>query len=120
MDIGGVSPAELSAAIGTPVGQIQAQYNQSRPRGLFSTGVPAPRGLPEDFVLQTGAYGAPTPTFFTPTPAKTTSPSESSSANANQPGSIDGGSGGEVGFDQNANGRVLGAVPILSVCLLVI
>jgi hypothetical protein len=103
MDVGGVSPAELSAAIGTPVGQIQAQYNQSRPRGLFSTGVPAPRGLPEDFVLQTGAYGAPTPTFLTPTPAKTTSPSESSSANANQPGSIDGGSG-EVGFDQNASG----------------
>jgi hypothetical protein len=64
MDIGGVSPAELSAAIGTPVGQIQGAYNQSRPRGLFSTGVPAPRGLPEDFVLQTGAYGAPTPTFL--------------------------------------------------------
>jgi hypothetical protein len=64
MDVGGVSPAELSAAIGTPVGQIQAQYNQSRPRGLFSTGVPAPRGLPEDFALQTGAYGAPTPTFL--------------------------------------------------------
>jgi hypothetical protein len=60
MDVGGISPAELSAAIGTPVGQIQAQYNQSRPRGLFSTGVPAPRGLPEDFALQTGAYGAPT------------------------------------------------------------
>jgi hypothetical protein len=38
MDVGGVSPAELSAAIGTPVGQIQAQYNQSRPRGLFGTG----------------------------------------------------------------------------------
>jgi hypothetical protein len=38
MDVGGVSPAELSAAIGTPVGQIQAQYNQSRPGGLFSTG----------------------------------------------------------------------------------
>jgi hypothetical protein len=100
MDVGGVSPAELSAAIGTPVGQIQAQYNQSRPRGLFSTGVPAPRGLPEDFALQTGAYGAPTPTFFTPTPAKTTSPSESSSANANQPGSISGdGSGDSAGPD---------------------
>jgi hypothetical protein len=41
MDVGGVSPAELSAAIGTPVGQIQAEYNQSRPRGLFSTGAPA-------------------------------------------------------------------------------
>jgi hypothetical protein len=100
MDIGGVSPAELSAAIGTPVGQIQGAYNQSRPRGLFSTGVPAPRGLPEDFALQTGAYGAPTPTFFTPAPAKTTSPSESSSANANQPGSISGdGSGDSAGPD---------------------
>jgi hypothetical protein len=64
MDVGGVSPAELSAAIGTPVGQLQAEYNQSRPGGLFSTGVPAPRGLPEDFTLQTGAYGAPTPTFL--------------------------------------------------------
>jgi hypothetical protein len=70
MDVGGVSPAEASAAIGTPVGQLQAEYNQSRPRGLFSTGVPASRGLPEDFVLQTGAYGAPTPTFFTPDPSK--------------------------------------------------
>jgi hypothetical protein len=64
MDVGGVSPAEASAAIGTPVGQLQAEYNQSRPGGLFSTGVPAPRGLPEDFALQTGAYGAPTPTFL--------------------------------------------------------
>jgi hypothetical protein len=64
MDIGGVSPAELSAAIGTPVGQIQGAYNQSRPDGLFSTGAPAPRGLPEDFALQTGAYGAATPTFL--------------------------------------------------------
>jgi hypothetical protein len=111
MDIGGVSPAELSAAIGTPVGQIQAQYNQSRPRGLFSTGVPAPRGLPEDFALQTGAYGAPTPTFFTPTPAKTTSPSGSSSANANQPGSI-GGSGGDgegIEGDPNSSGIEAGS-----------
>jgi hypothetical protein len=106
MDVGGVSPAELSAAIGTPVGQLQAEYNQSRPRGLFSTGVPAPRGLPEDFVLQTGAYGAPTPTFFTPALTKTTSPSGSSSANANQPGSI-GGSGGDgegIEGDPNSSG----------------
>jgi hypothetical protein len=111
MDVGGVSPAELSAAIGTPVGQIQAEYNQSRPRGLFSTGVPAPRGLPEDFALQTGAYGAPTPTFFTPTPAKTTSPSGSSSANANQPGSI-GGSGGDgegIEGDPNSSGIEAGS-----------
>jgi hypothetical protein len=64
MDVGGVSPAEASAALGTPVGQLQAEYNQLRPGGLFSTGVPAPRGLPEDFALQTGAYGAPTPTFL--------------------------------------------------------
>jgi len=64
MDVGGVSPAELSAAIGTPVGQLQAEYNQSRPIGLFSTAAPTSRGLPEDFVLQTGAYGAPTPTFL--------------------------------------------------------
>jgi hypothetical protein len=106
MDVGGISPAELSAAIGTPVGQIQAQYNQSRPGGLFSTGAPASRGLPEDFALQTGAYGAPTPTFLTPDPAKTTSPSESSSANANQPGSI-GGSGGDgegIEGDPNSSG----------------
>jgi hypothetical protein len=64
MDVGGVSPAEASAAIGTPVGQLQAEYNQLRPGGLFSTGAPASRGLPEDFALQTGAYGAPTPTFL--------------------------------------------------------
>jgi hypothetical protein len=100
MDVGGVSPAEASAAIGTPVGQLQAEYNQLRPGGLFSTGAPASRGLPEDFALQTGAYGAPTPTFFTPAPAKTTSLSESSSANANQPGSISGdGSGDSAGPD---------------------
>jgi hypothetical protein len=100
MDVGGVSPAELSAAIGTPVGQIQAQYNQSRPRGLFSTGVPAPRGLPEDFVLQTGAYGAPTPTFLA-LPETTTAPFPGqTNANANQPGSISGdGSGDSAGPD---------------------
>jgi hypothetical protein len=106
MDVGGISPAELSAAIGTPVGQLQAEYNQLRPGGLFSTGAPASRGLPEDFALQTGAYGAPTPTFLTPDPAKTTSPSESSSANANQPGSI-GGSGGDgegIEGDPNSSG----------------
>jgi hypothetical protein len=106
MDVVGVSPAEASAAVGTPVGQIQAEYNQSRPGGLFSTEAPAPRGLPEDFALQTGAYGAPTPTFFTPAPAKTTSPSGSSSANANQPGSI-GGSGGDgegIEGDPNSSG----------------
>jgi hypothetical protein len=99
MDVVGVSPAEASAALGMPVGQIQAEYNRSRPGGLFNTEAPAPRGLPEDFALQTGAYGAPTPTFFTPTPAKTTSPSGSSSANANQPGF----SGFGDGFGDNPN-----------------
>jgi hypothetical protein len=68
MDVGGVSPAELSAATGTPVGQLQAEYNQLRPSGLFGTGAPAPRGLPEDFALQTGAYGAPIATPVTLTP----------------------------------------------------
>jgi hypothetical protein len=125
MDVGGVSPAELSAAIGTPVGQIQAQYNQSRPRGLFSTGVPAPRGLPEDFALQTGAYGAPTPTFFNrnataaggtaagpagvdqPTYAQLLDNVQRLSAQV-QPlinrGQVDYG-GGEVGFSQDPSGR---------------
>jgi hypothetical protein len=125
MDIGGVSPAELSAAIGTPVGQIQAQYNQSRPRGLFSTGAPAPRGLPEDFALQTGAYGAPTPTFLNrnataaggtaagpagvdqPTYAQLLDNVQRLSAQV-QPlinrGQVDYG-GGEVGFSQDPSGR---------------
>jgi hypothetical protein len=120
MDVGGVSPAELSAAIGTPVGQIQAEYNQSRPRGLFSTGAPAPRGLPEDFVLQTGAYGAPTPTFLN------RNSTAAGPAGADQPtyaqlldniqrldaqvqplinrGQVDYG-GGEVGFSQEESGR---------------
>jgi hypothetical protein len=125
MDVGGVSPAELSAAIGTPVGQIQAQYNQSRPRGLFSTGAPAPRGLPEDFALQTGAYGAPTPTFLNrnataagntaagpagvdqPTYAQLLDNVQRLSAQV-QPlinrGQVDYG-GGEVGFSQEESGR---------------
>jgi hypothetical protein len=125
MDIGGVSPAELSAAIGTPVGQIQGAYNQSRPRGLFSTGAPASRGLPEDFALQTGAYGAPTPTFLNrnataaggtaagpagvdqPTYAQLLDNVQRLSAQV-QPlinrGQVDYG-GGEVGFSQEESGR---------------
>jgi hypothetical protein len=125
MDVGGISPAELSAAIGTPVGQIQAQYNQSRPRGLFSTGAPTFRGLPEDFALQTGAYGAPTPTFLNrnataaggtaagpagvdqPTYAQLLDNVQRLSAQV-QPlinrGQVDYG-GGEVGFSQEASGR---------------
>jgi hypothetical protein len=127
MDVGGISPAELSAAIGTPVGQIQAQYNQSRPRGLFSTGVPAPRGLPEDFVLQTGAYGAPTPTFLNrnataaggtaagpagvdqPTYAQLLDNVQRLSAQVqpliNRGPSPGDGPGGEVGFSQEESGR---------------
>jgi hypothetical protein len=104
-DIGGVSPAEVANVLGQSTKVMQDTYNQRRPGGIFATSAPTapkPFALPEDFALQTGAYGAPIPTFFTPDPAKTTSPSESSSANANQPGSIDGG-GGEVGFDQNAS-----------------
>jgi len=78
MDVGGVSPAELAAAIGTPTGQLQAEYNQSRPGGLFGMGAPAPRGLPQNFALQTGAYGAPTPTFF----ARPEKPVEGDSSNS--------------------------------------
>jgi hypothetical protein len=125
MDIGGVSPAELSAAIGTPVGQIQGAYNQSRPGGLFSTEAPASRGLPEDFALQTGAYGAPTPTFLNrnataaggtaagpagvdqPTYAQLLDNVQRLSAQV-QPlinrGQVDYG-GGEVGFSQEESGR---------------
>ena len=57
MDVGGISPAELASAIGRPMGQLQGLYNFNRPGGLFATTTQAPRGLPEDFVLQTGAYG---------------------------------------------------------------
>jgi hypothetical protein len=86
-DIGGVSPAEVANVLGQSTKVMQDTYNQRRPGGIFATSAPTapkPFALPEDFALQTGAYGAPTPTFFTPTPAKTTSPSGSSSANANQ------------------------------------
>lgn len=66
MDVGGVSPAELSAATGMPTGQIQGEYNLNRPGGTFSTTGPTPTGLPQDFRLQTGAYEAATsPTFLT-------------------------------------------------------
>jgi hypothetical protein len=72
MDVGGVSPAELASATGRAPGELQAEYNQLRPGGLFGTAAPAPRGLPEDFALQTGAYGAATPTFLArPDPAPT-------------------------------------------------
>jgi hypothetical protein len=120
MDVVGVSPAEASAAVGTPVGQIQAEYNRSRPGGLFSTEAPAPRGLPEDFALQTGAYGAPTPTFLNrnstaagpagadqPTYAQLLDNIQRLSAQV-QPlinrGQVDYG-GGEVGFSQDPSGR---------------
>jgi hypothetical protein len=125
MDVGGVSPAELAAATGRAPGELQGYYNQSRPRGLFSTGVPAPRGLPEDFALQTGAYGAPTPTFLNrnataaggtaagpagvdqPTYAQLLDNVQRLSAQV-QPlinrGQVDYG-GGEVGFSQEESGR---------------
>jgi hypothetical protein len=109
-DIGGVSPAEAANVLGQSTKVMQDTYNQRRPGGIFATSAPTapkPFALPQDFALQTGAYGAPTPTFFArPDPAKTTSPSESSSANANQPGSIGGGSGGDgEGFSQEESGR---------------
>jgi hypothetical protein len=71
-DIGGVSPAEVANVLGQSTKVIQDTYNQRRP-GVFCYVTPAPPqpfALPEDFALQTGAYGAPTPTFFTPDPSK--------------------------------------------------
>jgi hypothetical protein len=76
-----------------PLGKFKPNTINHAQEVCLAQGCLLPEALPEDFALQTGAYGAPTPTFFTPTPAKTTSPSESSSANANQPGSIGGGGG---------------------------
>jgi hypothetical protein len=67
MDIGGVSPAEMSNVLGQSTKVIQDAYNQVRPGGMFVTSAPTapkPFALPEDFALQTGAYGAPTPTFL--------------------------------------------------------
>jgi hypothetical protein len=68
MDIGGVSPAEMSNVLGQSNKVIQTSYDLARPEGVFATPTPAPApqpfALPEDFTLQTGAYGAPTPTFF--------------------------------------------------------
>jgi hypothetical protein len=125
MDVGGVSPAELAAATGRAPGELQGYYNQLRPRGLFSTGAPTFRGLPEDFALQTGAYGAPTPTFLNrnataaggtaagpagvdqPTYAQLLDNVQRLSAQV-QPlinrGQVDYG-GGEVGFSQDPSGR---------------
>jgi hypothetical protein len=72
-DIGGVSPAEAANVLGQSTKVMQDTYNQRRPGGIFATSAPTapkPFALPEDFALQTGAYGAPTPTFFTPDPSK--------------------------------------------------
>jgi hypothetical protein len=66
-DIGGVSPAEAANVLGQSTKVMQDTYNQRRPGGIFATSAPTapkPFALPEDFALQTGAYGAPTPTFF--------------------------------------------------------
>jgi hypothetical protein len=61
----GLSPAEVAAASPTlSLGATQQYYNQFAPQGVFSTAAPGRTVLPEDFVLQTGAYGAPTPTFL--------------------------------------------------------
>jgi hypothetical protein len=91
----------------------------------LAQGAPAPRGLPEDFALQTGAYGAPTPTFLNrnataaggtaagpagvdqPTYAQLLDNVQRLSAQV-QPlinrGQVDYG-GGEVGFSQEESGR---------------
>jgi hypothetical protein len=66
-DIGGVSPAEAANVLGQSTKVMQDTYNQRRPGGIFATSAPTapkPFALPQDFALQTGAYGAPTPTFF--------------------------------------------------------
>jgi hypothetical protein len=83
-----IIPALVGGATSGPDKEVAANYAIQNPSAA------------QPFTLQTGAYGAPTPTFFTPTPAKTTSPSESSKANANQPGSTGGGGGGG-GFESN-------------------
>jgi hypothetical protein len=103
MDIGGVSPAERSNVLGQSTKVIQDAYNQARPSGIFATSAPTapkPFALPEDFALQTGAYGAPTPTFLA-RPETTAAPFPGqTNANANQPGSISGdGSGDSAGPD---------------------
>jgi hypothetical protein len=81
-----IIPTLVGGATSGPDKEVAANYAIQNPSAA------------QPFTLQTGAYGAPTPTFFTPTPAKTTSPSGSSSANANQPGSIGGSGPGGDGF----------------------
>jgi hypothetical protein len=81
-----IIPTLIGGATSGPDKEVAANYAIQNPSAA------------QPFTLQTGAYGAPTPTFFTPTPAKTTSPSGSSSANANQPGSIGGSGPGGDGF----------------------
>jgi hypothetical protein len=112
MDVGGVSPAELPRLLlERPLGKFKPNtINHAQEvclvRGRLLLGVYLKTSPFKPVLMERQS-----PTFFTPDPAKTTSPSESSSANANQPGSINGGSGGsggEVGFDQNENGRGFG------------
>jgi hypothetical protein len=83
-----IIPTLIGGATSGPDKEVAANYAIQNPSAA------------QPFTLQTGAYGAPTPTFFTPTPAKTTSPSESSKANANQSfyGSGPGGDGFSDGF----------------------
>jgi hypothetical protein len=68
------------------------------------------RGLPADFTLQTGAYGAAAPTFLNRpvvTPGSIAGapfPSGSNIANANQPGSLGGDGSGITAGDPNSPG----------------
>jgi hypothetical protein len=87
-----IIPTLIGGATSGPDKEVAANYAIQNPSAA------------QPFTLQTGAYGAPTPTFFTPTPAKTTSPSESSKANANQSfyGSGPGGDGFSDGFGDSS------------------
>jgi hypothetical protein len=111
-DIGGVSPAEAANVLGHSTKMIQDTYNQRRPGGIFATSAPTtpkPFALPEDFALQTGAYGAPIPTFFTPDPAKTTAAPFPGQTNAtvasNNLGEISGDGSGDGGVGDSSAGE---------------
>jgi hypothetical protein len=87
-----IIPTLIGGATSGPDKEVAANYAIQNPSAA------------QPFALQTGAYGAPTPTFFTPTPAKTTSPSGSSSANANQSFYGSGGDGEGIEGDPNSSG----------------
>jgi hypothetical protein len=107
----GLSPAEVAAASPTlSLGATQQYYNQFAPQGVFSTAAPGRTVLPEDFVLQTGAYTTPVIPRDIAIPVKDDDLlTEQSDADANQLNSnVDGGSGGDnsggVGGDPNSSG----------------